>query len=75
MVFFAGTPYEMQRCPRRQVLDHPDVVPVAALRRDLGGRLTPEDRARLSSQAVAGLRVLDEALAWVESRRDDEVSQ
>jgi hypothetical protein len=52
------------------VIDHPEVIPIMHLRRDLGGRLGVADKRQLSSQAVAGLREVEAAVAWAESKRE-----
>jgi hypothetical protein len=70
VTFFAGTAVEMRRCPRRMVIDHPEVIPIMHLRRDLGGRLGVADKRQLSSQAVAGLREVEAAVAWAEAKRE-----
>lgn len=64
MEHFANTEHATRRCPRRHLLDHPDVIPVFALRRAVEGVDGLRRRKKLSAAAVEGLAVVDDAVDW-----------
>lgn len=61
---FPDTEHATRRCPRRQLLDHPDVIPLFALRRDVDGVDGLRRRKKMSAAAVEGLAVIDDAVNW-----------
>ncbi len=74
MPHFKDTEYETRRCPRRHMLDHPDIIPLFALRRDVEGVSGRKQRKHYTAAAIEGLAVLDDAVAWraEEARKEAE---
>lgn len=71
---FAGTEHATRRCPRRQLIDCPDVVQIFALRRDVEGLVGLDRRRRITGAAADALAVVDDAVHWKseEDRKDAE---
>lgn len=69
---FAGTVNETRTCPRRLLLQNPDVVPLFALRRSCDGQVGLDGAQVLTSAALEGLDVIADAVAW---RTDDDARQ
>lgn len=65
MVHFEGTEHETRRCPRRHLLDSPELVELFTLRRRHGDRLGDfEVGDRLTTAALEGLDAIDAGAAW-----------
>jgi hypothetical protein len=63
MVFFSGTEHETRTCPRRHILDHPDVTGPLALFRACEGKPGIDALRSLSSHAVDAFGVIDSGRA------------
>jgi hypothetical protein len=59
MAFFAGTEHETRTCPRRHLLDHPDVTGPLSLWRTCEGKPGIEALRVLSTHAVDAFAVID----------------
>jgi hypothetical protein len=70
--WFAGTEYESRTCPRRQVIDNPDVTTALSLWRACEGKPGVESLRILSPHATAAFAVIDAARA---AKLDDERRQ
>lgn len=63
-IHFPGTPYETNRCPRRHLLDNPDLVEVYTLRRRTGEAVGLDAGDKLSTAAMDALDTVSDAVAW-----------
>lgn len=72
MPHFPKTEHETRTCPRRHLRNNPDLVPLFALRRACEGQLGIGGARALTVAAVAGLDVLDDAVAFRIKADDDE---
>lgn len=61
---FRGTPYETDTCPRRHLLENPELVDVFRLVRTVGDRPGIESIEVLTSRAFDALTVVDSSKAW-----------
>ena len=61
--WFAGTQYETDTCPRRHLLNNPDLVEAFSLHRACDGKPGVEGLKQLSQQAVTALAIIDDARA------------
>lgn len=59
MAFFAGTEHETRTCPRRHLLNHPDVTGPLSLWRACEGKPGIEALRVLSTHAVDAFSVID----------------
>lgn len=59
MRWFVGTPHETRICPRRHLLQHPDVGGALALWRACEGKAGVEGLRAMSTHAVAAFAVID----------------
>jgi hypothetical protein len=70
---FAETEHETNRCPRRHLLDNPELSELYTLRRRYGERLNDfEAENRFTTAALEGLDTIDSAVSW---RTEDEIRQ
>jgi hypothetical protein len=73
IVFFAGTEHQTRRCPRRLLLDNPDVTGALALWRACDGKPGIDALRSLSSHAVDAFAVIDAGrAAKIKSDSDDD---
>lgn len=63
MAFFAGTEHETRTCPRRHLLDHPDVTGPLSLWRACEGKPGIESLRTLSTHTVDAFAVVDSGRA------------
>ena len=63
MAFFAGTEHETKTCPRRHLLDHPDVTGPLSLWRACDGKPGIESLRTLSTHTVDAFSVIDSGRA------------
>ncbi len=61
---FKGTEHETRRCPRRHLLDHPDVVEIFGLRKQAEKADGLSLGERLTTAAIEGIETIDDAVAW-----------
>jgi len=59
MAFFAGTEYETRTCPRRHLLNHPDVTGPLSLWRACEGKPGVEALRILSTHTIDAFSVID----------------
>jgi len=70
---FEGTPHVTRTCPRRTLLQNPDVVAVFDLRHELGeGGLGVAGAAHVTPAAIEGLAVVDDGVAYRTKTLDEE---
>lgn len=72
MPFFRGTAYENRTCPRRHILNHPDVTGPLALWRACDGKPGVEALRILSSHTVEAFAIVDAGRA---AKIEDEYRQ